>query len=376
MSPDIEHDLVRELEGVASRLVVPPVPVLPSTTARSRWHAAAPALVAAAVVVAVLVTVVTLLSAAGPDRGAPPPAASDSTAPDDGSVPEGPPAAPVVVSGVLHVGGERVPGRWSGVRGSGTRWVGQRADDSWWWGHDARAQRLDGTMYQPPVVSPAGSRVASVVSAGGGALLVGAAVDEGGERFGSVDLPGAGLDPAVRAVAVTDDGLVVVAGTLFQRLWRPLVDGETVDLAETAPGQVVIGSTGAGLLVNEGDLNEVDGTQGAPYLASVADDGTLTRLGPVPTHDVLEASEQWLAYVPPGSIGGEASATSALRVQRVDGSAPGVLTPPEGWLFVAPGFVWESSDQLLAVVVSADGGDEALVRCRPLPSSCVLVDLP
>ncbi|MCW2813947.1 MAG: hypothetical protein JWN84_1402 [Nocardioides sp.] len=377
MDSEIEDTLSRELEQIAGNLVVPPVPGLPVTTTRSRWHVAAPALVAAAVVITVLVTALTLLTTGGPDRGEPAPAEppTTSTTTDDGSVSDAAPEAPVVVSGVLYVGGQQVPGRWTDVRGSGTHWMGQRADDSWWWGYDARPQRLEGTMYQPPVISPDAGYVGRVISDGGGAMLVGSDTEEGGEGFGGVDLPGAGLDPAVRAVAVTDDGLVVVAGTLFQRLWRPFVDEQTIDLAQTEPGQVVIGNTAAGLIVNAGD-NAVDGTQGEPYLARLSEDGTLTRIAAVPTHDVLEASEQWLAHVPPGTVGGEASAARTLRVQHVDGTASSVLTPPAGWLFVAPGFRWESDDRLLALVVTEDGGDESLVRCRPDVASCVLVSLP
>ena len=67
---------------------------------------------------------------------------------------------------------------------------------------------------------------------------------------------------------------------------------------------------------------------------------------------------------------------SDLRVQRLDGSSAGTLTPPEGWLFVAPGFRWESEDSLIGLVVTQDGGDEGLVRCRPEPAACRLLDLP
>lgn len=282
----------------------------------------------------------------------------------------------MVVSGVLFVGGERVPGRWGGVEGSGTHWVGVRLDGSWWWGFDAEPQELEGAMDQPPVVSPGGGYEARILSEGSGRLLVGADTEYGGEGFGGVDLPGAVQDPKPQVAAVTDDGLVVARGPDFQIVWRPLVDGDVVDLAKTAPGEVVIGNTSAGLIVTKGTYLGADGTQGEPYLARLSPDGRLERLGNVPTHDVLEASEQWLAWVPPGTVGGEASAATELRVQRVDGSSDGLLTPPDGWLFVAPGFQWETDDRLLGVVVTQDGGDEGLVRCRPEPAACVLVDMP
>ncbi|MGA8256086.1 MAG: hypothetical protein WB767_05855, partial [Nocardioides sp.] len=52
MYSEIEHTLSRELEHVASTLVVPTMPTLPKATNTWRWQATAPVLAAAAVVVA------------------------------------------------------------------------------------------------------------------------------------------------------------------------------------------------------------------------------------------------------------------------------------------------------------------------------------
>lgn len=371
---ELEQGLVRELREVGRHVGVPEMPRLPAAPpTRSRRHAAVPVLAAAAVVVAVLAGVAWMTrTVPEPEELVPAPSPTTDPGPVSSALPED----PVTVGLDLWVGGEQVPGRWYTARGRDDHWVGLRADGSWWWGYDAQPQRIEGVMDQPPAVSPSGGYSAHVVDEQGGAMLVGADTEWGGEGFGGVALPRTDTGPAPRAAAVTDDALVVARGADYQWLWRPLVDAETVDLARTAPGQVVLGSTDAGLLVNEGDYGSTDGTQGAPYLARLSQDGELTWLGAVPTHDVLEASEEWVAHVPPGTVGGEASGVEELRVQRLDGSAAGALTPPDGWLFVAPGFRWESDDRLLALVVTRDGGQEALVRCRPDPASCVLVDLP
>ena len=284
---------------------------------------------------------------------------------------------PVLVGTDLLVGGRQVPGRWYAADGRGTHWIALREDRTWWWGYDEEPQRIDGQVDQSVVISPGGGYTAQVLTGPGHRwTLVGADTEWGGEGFGGVDLPRGEMSPPPRAVAVTDDGLVVAGGPRFQWLWRPLVDNATVDLAETAPGQVVISSTDAGLVVNEGTYGQTDGQQGAPYLARIAADGTLSRLDPVPTHDVLEAGEQWLAYMPPGTAGGEVPGLPELQVQRRSGSAAGVLDAPDGWLFLASGFRWESPDALLAELVRADGDDQALARCRPQTETCELVDLP
>jgi hypothetical protein len=355
-------------------------------TRRSRGSAAAPVLAAVAVV-AVVASAVTVRTWAGDDRGAggeSGPTTSPTTGAGAGTDPPGrigseddvvpPTDLPVAVALDLYVGGERVPGRWYEAEGRGTHWVALRSDRTWWWGYDSQPHRIEGEVDQPPAMSPGGGYVAHVVTGPDDTwTLVGADTERGGEGFGSTDLPPGEVSPPPRAVAVTDAGLVVAGGSRFQWLWRPLVDGSTIDLAETAPGQVVLDSTDAGLIVNEGTYGRTDASLGAPYLASLSEDGTLTRLDPVPLHGALEATEQWVAYVPPGVIGAEASGTTELQVERRDGSAAGVLTAPAGWLFVAPGFRWESADQLLALLVTRDGQTEGLARCRPDARSCELV---
>lgn len=285
-------------------------------------------------------------------------------------------ALPVAVDGELLVGGVQVPGEWHTADGRGTHWVALRDDRTWWWGYDEEPQRIDGQIDQSVVVSPNGGYTAHVLTEPDGRwMLVGADTEWAGEGFGGVDLPRGAMSPPPRAVAVTDDGLVVARGPRFQWLWRPLVDGGTVDLSVTAPGQVVLDGTDAGLIVNEGRYDRTDAQLGAPYLARLAPDGTLTRIGAVPLHDALEASAEWLAYVPPGTLGGEALGADELQVQRIDGSDPGVLAAPAGWRFDDTDLHWEDPEELLVVLV-ADGGEEALARCRPATESCELVDLP
>lgn len=375
---ELEQTLIRELDAIASELDVPALPDLPAPAPeRPRWQSLGPVLVAAVALVAVMATVGALLLFTGGDD-AEEPAPAPTTAEDDGPVSTSAPTDPAAVNNDLYVGGRKVPGRWQYVRGTGTRWIGQRDDGSWWWGYDAEPQQMERAMNQPPTISPNGRYLARVGTEAGTALLTGADTDEGGEGLGGVELPVSDAESIDYSVvpAVTDDGLVVARNPEAQLLWRPLVDGETVDLTETAPNQVVLANTAAGLLVNQGRLDATDGTQGDPYLARLDEDGTLIKIASVPTHDALEASEEWLAYVPAGTVGGEASAAGNLRVQRIDGSDDGTLTPPDGWVFVAPGFHWESEDRLVATVVAADGSEEGLVRCRPEPASCVQVDLP
>ena len=348
--------------------------------AEQRRRTAVPMLVAAVAVVAVLAGVITARSWAGQDRANPAPSRDPSHTPTGTQAVAEPVSIdvvdePVSVGGDLFVGGEQVPGRWYHAEGLGTHWIALREDRTWWWGYDELPQPMDGEMEQPPVISPSGGYTARVVRDHGGRMLVGADTQWAGEGFGGIELPGIGNGAPPRAVAVTDDGLVVARGAKFQWLWRPLLDGGVIDLAQTAPGQVVLGSTDAGLIVTQGTYAESpDANLGEPYLALLSPEGSLARLVTVPNHGSLEASNEWMAYVPPGVIGGETWGTSELQVRRLDGSSRGVLTAPDGWLFADPGYRWESSHQLLAVVFAQDGGAERLVRCRPDATECEFLD--
>ncbi len=372
MDTDLEQALTRELDDVASRLVVPPLPALPDTPPRSsRWQSAQPLLVAAVALVAAMATLgALLLFTGGEDRDEPAPAPSPTTAEDDGGpISRAVPDVTYVLGNRLYVGGRQVDGEWFGVQGTADGWIGWRSDSTWWRGNGIRPEPIEGTIDQSVLASPDGRYAAYVVDEGSGPTLTGFSTEAGGEGLGA--LPVADSDPAPTVRAVTDDGLVVVRGADYQLLWRPLVDGESVDLAQTAPDQVVVGNTGAGLIVNEGAYNATDGDQGDPYLARLDADGTLTRIRSVPVHADLIATREWLAWSTPGTGGGESTTTDELRVERVGGDDAGVLTPPDGFSFAVGSWRWEDEENLVAVVVK--GRLRQLARCRPARERCVLV---
>ena len=344
-------------------------------------------LLAAAAVLIVLGAVAAVMTLSGGDdefQSAPSPTPSASVATDvtePGPLSTAPPTVPYVVGSRLFVAGEQVPGNdWAYVMGTDTGWVAGRfasGDYAHFWGYDAEPHPIEGYMRQGPAVSPGGGYWASVIDHDSEGLLTGAAIAPQGERFDGtpIDLSDHGTYAGV--AAVTDDGLVITRapykGTPL--LWRPLVDGKTVDLADTAPDQMVLGNTEAGLLVVDAASANIDeARRGDVYLADISEDGEITRLGPVANHDDLAASDVWLAWVQAGTLGGELAAIAELRVQRIDGGDPGTLTPPEGWYFRPGAGTWEDDDHLVAVVVHEDDDRERLVRCSPDTESCVLLD--
>jgi hypothetical protein len=371
MYRDVEQILTRELRQVADEVEVPAMPVLPSDPpSRFSWM---PTLIAAAVVVLVIGVLATVLTLDGERRWQPAPSPTPTRVEE--SVSRAAPSVPYVLGGRLFVAGEQVPGQWSSVDGVDSGWVGTRADNTYWWGFDAEPRPIEAEMSQPPVISPDGRYVAEVIVEKGQGMLSGFDTRPAGEGLGGVEVPALMQGIYSRAVAVTDDGLVVGRGADYQEVWRPLVGGGVGQMGDTAPGQVVLGNTAAGLVVIQGRYDSADGSQGSPYLADLAEDGTLTKTADLPTHVVLVASEQWVAWIEPGAIGGETLTVERLQVQRIDGSAAAELTPPQGYTFRAAGLVWEDEDHLVVAVLHSSGG-ERMVRCSPTMQECVLLDTP
>ena len=368
MNHDVEAVLTRELREVADGVKVPALPpLLEDNRSRSVW---APLLVAAAVLLVVLgaVAAVTALGGERELQPAPAPSVPTEGASDD-AVSAEPPTIPYVFRDRLYVGGEEVPGDWSWVKGTGTHWIGGRLDGTSWWGYDAEPQRLEGLMSQPPAISPSGVYEARIIEQDGEGSLVGADTEFGGEGFGGVPIETVTPDgQQVRVAAVTDDGMVIT-GNGISLLWRPLVDGETVELASTAPGWEVVDNTPAGVMARN-DAGEL-------YLVDISADGVIAPRQQLPEQNEggPAASTEWLAWAAPDQVGGEAGVVDAIWVQRIDGSDAGTLAPPEGWLFEAANGMWEDADHLIATVAD-DTGMERMVRCSPIARACVLIDAP
>jgi hypothetical protein len=277
---------------------------------------------------------------------------------------------PYILGNRLYVDGQQVPGEWWTVQGTGTRWVASAAgpDGGYWWGYDAEPQRIEGQLNQPPSLSPNGRYQASVLDDGQG-TLVGADTDPGGEGFGGVPVAAESGGVYTRVSAVTDDGLVIATGNRISLLWRPLVDGKTVDLTETAPGWVVVDNTAAGVVVED--------AAGERYLAEISADGEITPLQQVPDQNEggPVASTQWLVWPDPEAVGGEVTGVAELQVQRVGGEDVTTVSPPRGWEFAVETWTWEDDDHLVARVV--DGRDrEQMTRCSPVSGECVLLETP
>ena len=382
MTTKLEEMLTRELHGVADSLHVPPVPQLPAPTQTRRpdparvWR---PLLAAAAVV---LVAGVLALVLARHDGGSPQPA----PAPGLDQVSRSAPTVPYVLAQRLYVDGAQVPGTWAPgtVESRRGQWIAMQVDGTWWSGGPGRdTGRIDARLDQPPVISPKGRYVAFVDTSGGTASLTGFDTDPAGEGFGAAPIDPRTEDGVPLGVrAVTDDGDVIVqlAGTSL--MWRAQTgDGqEVVNLGETAPDQVVLQATAAGLVVVDGSSGASDATSTEPYLADVSPDGRLTRRATLPTYDDLDVSPggAWLVRSPAGTLGGEVGSVPSLEAQPV-GHGDGVaLDAPRGWGFAVGTWQWEDDRSFVSVLLPADGAEGAtrLARCDVALDACRLLSAP
>lgn len=376
MTTEIEQTLARELHEVADGVRVPPMPPLvpadePRSGAGRHWQ---PLLVAAAVaLIAGVVALVIGLQGDGSPQPAPP--APPSPAP---TLSTGAPTVPYVLDQRLYVDGRQVPGDWWFVESRHGVWVAQRTDGAWWWGGPGvEAGLIDATIEQAPVISPNGRYIAYVVVIDGRALVNGFTTGPSGEGFGPppADAPSTEDGVAVTVRAVTDDGEVILQGTRTSLMWPTVYDGEqaVVDLSETAPDQVVLQATPAGLVVVDGANGAVDATSTAPYLATVSPDGRLTRAATLPTYDALDVSPSgaWLVRSPAGTLGGEVTSVATLWAQRVgSGDDEVVLEAPAGWGFANNVWAWEDDETLVSVLLPADGDESR--RARPVRCSVAL----
>jgi hypothetical protein len=369
MSVDIEEIIGRELREVAHGLHIPPLPVLPQERpgAHRRWQA----LLVAAVVLLVVVCAVAI-AAIRDGTHEPEPAPVPVPAPQ--TISRVVPRTPYVLDQRLYVGGEQVPGDWWSVQSGPQGWLAHRAGDTWWWGTSPEPRRIEEDLIGSTAISPNGKYVAEVLGWTDEGDLTGFDTAPGGEGMGAtpIDLgdPAAG-DP-VHVRAVTDDGRVIAQGRAANVLWLPFVDGDTVDLSETAPGQLVLGNTAAGLVVT-------DGPEGAAYLAEISDAGVISKTHDLPDLDTWAVSPgaRWLAWTPRGTFGGETDSVSSLEVRSVKGADRYAFTAPSGWAFRVLTWSWEDDDHLVSAVVRSDGDPgERLVRCSVEVGRCVLISAP
>jgi hypothetical protein len=375
MYRDVEEILTRELREVADHVTVPALPDLPSAPPqRLAWQ---PLLVAAALVVAALATVAALLQMDGGGSIQPAPEPTDVVS--DGAI-EGapaelttePPSVPYLLDGVLHVGQRTHSDFQYLLGGTNTGWLAGRPD-FWFWGNGGRPQPVSVAIEPPPSISPNGEYVAYISTEG---EMNGFETEPAGEGMGlPVEVPVRDEDGVGTRTVVTDDGWVIGTGYGVGVLWRPYVFGaEVVDLTETAPRQLVLQSTRAGLVVVDSSDGARDGTSGRVYLADLTGDGTITPVADLPNFGLLDAAGEWVAWVNTDVIGGDVLTYDEILVRPIDGGDEGTLAPPDGWQFVNTDFTFEDNQFLVARVT--DGQQERMVRCSPALQECVLLDTP
>ncbi|GCD88560.1 hypothetical protein [Nocardioides sp. LS1] len=381
MTTELEKVLVRELREVADGLHVPPMPSLPREEARPgrvrHWQP----LLVAAVVVLIVGAVAVFLGESG--DGSPDPAPAPTPTPSvtptpDATIPAAPPSVPYVLDRRLYVDGTQVPGEFWAVESRGGAWLAWQPDGTWWFGAPGvDAGPISAVIDEAPVLSPHGKYVAFVDLSSGKPVLTGFDTSPSGEGLGAapIDLPRRENGVAVRVRAVTDDGDVIVQGTRTSLMWRAGTgDQQTVvDLTQTAPDQVVLQGTAAGLVVVDGADGATDATSTEPYLATISPDGVLARTGTLPTYDDLEVSPggTWLVRAPAGTIGGDVPAVDSLSAQEVGSSDEMVLAAPDRWGFATNTWAWEDDETLVAVLLPLRGqADPRLVRCSVTLGGC------
>ena len=375
MDTNLEERLSRELNEVADGLHVPPMPRVASPGGRrADWARPWQPLVAAAAVIVVLGAVAMLLGRHGHGDVRPAPAPSRT-------ISDAAPTIGYIIDRRLRVEGWQAPGDWASVETRGDVWLAQQVDGSWWWGGPGvDPGQIDAQLEQPPVISPDGAYIAFIDLSGGGAHLTGFDTQPAGEGFGQAPIDPRTEDGVALSIrAVTDDGDVVVQGGGTSLMWRAQhADQQTVvNLGETAPDQMVLQATPAGLVVVDGSDGDVDATSTEPYLADVSPAGHLTRQGALPTYDDLDVSPHgtWLVRAPAGSLGGEVTTVAALDTQPVGEGRAVTLHAPRGWGFVNGTWAWEDDRTLVSALLppgAHHGGEMArcdvtLGTCRTLP---------
>lgn len=382
MTTKIEEMLARELHEVAGGVTVPPMPELPSAEPRRHGVRLWQPLVAAAAV-ALVVGVVALVL--GQDRGSEPeptpsPTPSVTETKPDTAIPATAPTMPYILGRRLYVDGAQVPGEWWGLESRQGVWLAAQLDGSWWWGGPGieGAMPIEAQIDQGPAISSNGRYIAFVDLSSGEARVTGFDTQPAGEGFGAAPidgLPSSEDGVAIRVAAVTDEGDVIVQGTRTRLMWRAQFEDQqtVVDLSETAPDQVILEATPAGLVVVDGATGATDATSTEPYLATVSGDGTLDRLDTLPTYSDLAVSPggTWLVRAPAGSLGGEVTVVTTLNAQEIGSNDEVVLQAPEGFGFAANTWAWEDEEYLIAALLpDRRREDPQLVRCSVTVGAC------
>ncbi len=368
----IEEILSRELREVADGLQVPALPQLPQKQPRTqrRWQPLLVAAVAVLIVAGAAAVATSYRDDAGPSPAPPvgPPTVRPLT-------PEAP-TVPFVFRDTLYVDGERLTGAWWQVSHAGDAWVAQGNDfTTVIWGTDAEPHAIQGDLILEPHLSPDGTLLAvSTTEDGGQVQLIDTQSGETvntlpADTVGPSSAGGAGGADPLGVVAVTNDAHVILDRGAEQLMWLAADGVGIVDLASTAPEQLVWDATPAGLVVQDGTR---EGERDAFYLAEISESGELTRSRTIPGSEiVINPSGTWLAYG--GSWGGESPTIPAITAQPVDGGSQLTLQPPDKRELLA--LTWEDDDLLLAQLYD-DGDPTGLARCSIRDERCVVTDLP